>query len=586
MVTAVAIKSSIAVLVWFCSLLHCSISFQPMSQAGKSHRPNFVSPLQSFDGGEKEGDWRAFRAKLVQNETNKAAHPDASWTYDSGLLIEKGSIVLSRVEDSLGCHDLRQPYFAKCVVLIVEHDTEFTQGIILNRPSNIKMDDDDIVYVDDGGDRIFSSDDTNNKWRMSFGGDLAGLYDEEPLIVCLHNHSNSELAQSISDEVLPGVYLTSHLGARSLVASGVPPESIYTFYGFCGWDPGQLEKEVKRGSWSMVSVDPQTLWEELGTLIAPGYDPRKAGLEMWRGIVAATGRKDEECREINSFQELMLKEWATQLLMVSQEDASIAEIEDSDIYRALKAAGQPSLIRSGALVRGSSLDVSPYLLQDQFLHKSTILVLQETDDASVGLVLNLPSTDSYQVELMNGTVSFPIRYGGPGGDNDEDPLIWLHSKESLKKSNVGKAFNEGDIRSIWTCTLDDVIDSIAAGLARADDFILVQGYCVWEKEQGGAGGVMGEVMAGKLEPVSRDDASAVWAQLLLQKTLSDETLLLLNFQHSIDAWNAGNESTVGNITQGNIRCVFDSNMNVATLADNALMAWAKVFLLGNAEYYR
>jgi putative transcriptional regulator len=593
MLNAVAIKSVVIALISFTSLLHCSISYQPLLQPGRSLRVNRLSSLKSIDDDGTE-DWRAFRAKLVQNETVTSTDRETSWTYDTGLLIEKGSIVLSRVEDSLGCHDLRQPYFAKCVVLIVEHDKDFTQGIILNRPSNLNLDDQDIVYSDDKGEHLFPKDydddeasESFNLWRMFFGGDIADLYEENPLILCLHNHT-SELSKSISDEVLPGVYLTSHLGARTLVNSGLPPDSFYTFCGFCGWDPGQLEREVKRGSWYMVSVDSQTLWNDLQTLREPENDPRMVGLDMWRGIVKAIGRQDEESQEINTFQDLMLKEWATQMLMVSQDEDNPAEIEDSDIYRALKAAGQPSQIRIGALVHGSSLDVSPFLLQDQFLHKSTVLILQEMDDASLGIVLNLPSTDSYTVEMSNGsTITFPIRYGGPGGDGDEDPLIWLHSKESRKTMTIGKAkaLDEVDTRGIWACSLEHVIDSIESGIATPDDFILVQGFCVWEKEQAGSGGIMGEVMAGKFEPVSIDDTSDIWSQLLLQELLTEETLGP-NFQRAIDAWNAGVESNLGRTTKVESRHVFDSNVAVSTLSDNVLLAWMKIFLLGNAEYHR
>jgi putative transcriptional regulator len=588
MLNAVAIKSVVIALISFTSLLHCSISFQPLLQPGRSLRGDRLSSLKSIEDDSTE-DWRAFRAKLVKNETVTSIDRETSWTYDTGLLIEKGSIVLSRVEDSLGCHDLRQPYFAKCVVLIVEHNQEFTQGIILNRPSNLNFESQDLIYFDDEGDQKHYDDDeaseSFNLCRMFFGGDIADLYEEDPLLLCLHNHT-SQMAQNVSEEVLPGVYLTSHLEARTLVGSGLPPDSFYTFYGFCGWDPGQLESEVKRGSWFMVSVDSQTLWNDLQTLREPENDPRMVGLDMWRGIVKAIGRQDEESQEINTFQDLMLKEWATEMLMVSKDEDNPAEIEDSDIYRALKAAGQPSLIRIGALVRGSSLDVSPFLLQDQFLHKSTVLILQETDDASLGLVLNLPSTDSYTVEMSNGsTITFPIRYGGPGGDGDEDPLIWLHSKESRKTMTIEKKLDEEDTRGIWACSLEHVIDSIESGIATPDDFIVVQGFCVWEKEQAGSGGIKGEVMAGKFEPVSIDETSGVWSHLLLQELLTEETLGP-NFQCAIDAWNAGVESNLGSTTKVESRHVFDSNVSVSTLSNDALVAWMKIFLLGNAEYHR
>ena len=55
--------------------------------------------------------------------------------------IQEGTIVLSRVESRLGCHDLKQTYLHKAVVLIIDHDPDdFTQGIILNRASDLILD--------------------------------------------------------------------------------------------------------------------------------------------------------------------------------------------------------------------------------------------------------------------------------------------------------------------------------------------------------------------------------------------------------------------------------------------------------------
>lgn len=495
------------------------------------------------------------------------------------------------MEDALGCHDLRQPYFCKCVVLIVEHDSEFTQGIILNRPSNLNFNDQEIIYLDDDGTEIFpSQQDTEQdehvdekSWRMFFGGDIANVYEDNPLIVCLHNNT-SELAQSVSETVLPGIYLTSHLGARSLIYSGeAAEEDFYTFAGFCGWEPGQLEREVKRKSWYMVSADSNTIWNELKALRGPKNEPRKVGMDMWRGIVKAI-REDELPQDNNTFADLMLKEWATQMLMVGKDESDTADVEDSDIYRALKVAEQTSLL-PGTLVRGSSADLSPFLLQDQFLHKSIVLILNDSEFSSVGLVLNLPTTESYSITMSNGNVvDFPIRYGGPGGENEEeDPLIWLHNNESLKSMKIGKSLNNNeDADSVFTCALNDVISCLESGAAAPGDFLLVQGFCVWEKEADSAGGIKGQVLNGNFEVQTGGEVNKqVWSRLSTQERLSEETLSK-NIQLSVDAWSAG----FSPVNDRSIRTVFESEVKVSTLSDEALMNWMKIFLLGNAEYYR
>jgi uncharacterized protein YhdP len=81
MLNAVAIKSVVIALISFTSLLHCSISYQPLLQPGRSLRVNRLSSLKSIDDDGTE-DWRAFRAKLVQNETVTSTDRETSWTYD------------------------------------------------------------------------------------------------------------------------------------------------------------------------------------------------------------------------------------------------------------------------------------------------------------------------------------------------------------------------------------------------------------------------------------------------------------------------------------------------------------------------
>ena len=150
------------------------------------------------DDGEEEEDWRAFRAKLVMSESSFAKQEDeevasdddldgigalfqekakreltvsspkfelpegftpldpSQWAYDSGNIIEKGAIILGGAEQDFG-FGLRQQYFHKAVILVLDHDENtFTKGIILNRPSEKMM-----------------SDDVNGKeWRVWFGGDV------------------------------------------------------------------------------------------------------------------------------------------------------------------------------------------------------------------------------------------------------------------------------------------------------------------------------------------------------------------------------------------------------------------------------
>ena len=85
----------------------------------------------------------AFRAQLVMNESGyNLAHKcqsrlseHSTWAYNQDQVIEKGSIILSGVKQEYG-FGLRQQYFHKSVLMVLDHNSSFTKAIILNRPTS------------------------------------------------------------------------------------------------------------------------------------------------------------------------------------------------------------------------------------------------------------------------------------------------------------------------------------------------------------------------------------------------------------------------------------------------------------------
>lgn len=210
------------------------------------------------------GDWRAFRAKLVKGEKQsptadvKKAVDDSDldgigalfaddfvldatgggvdqkenygndelmtpldpsqWAYDSGDVIERGAVILGGVEQDFG-FGLRQQYFHKAAILVLDHDSTFTKGIILNRPTDLTLEDD----VNDG-----------QVWRVWFGGDVEGLNFQHPDIVCLHSLTN-DLATQASIPVMNDIKWTSFDNAKKLVKAGVANvRDFWVFVGYAG----------------------------------------------------------------------------------------------------------------------------------------------------------------------------------------------------------------------------------------------------------------------------------------------------------------------------------------------------------------
>jgi putative AlgH/UPF0301 family transcriptional regulator len=677
----------------------------------------YSNPI-SGDFDDDEDDWRAFRARLVlmmqqQNETehdqqqqsplsfldndsltmttmaatmatstttttsalsSSASSSPLLWTYDAGSLVEQGSILLSRIEPTWSCSDLDQPYLGKCVILILstqdehndEHDNDddqeegiirrrMTKGIILNRPSDLRLDSEgNVVVVGDGTSSGSGSgwdhedhfgrvileefEDTttleqrkDDQWRLFFGGEVSSIPDDEMMmldnneeeedyedydqeeeeeeatvILCLHNLS-SAAARQVSEQISPGVYITTHDEARSLVASGeATHDSFYLFYGCCVWEPDQLRQEVQNGSWYVASTNLQMLWDELAVLRDNSYDVRFAGLEMWNSLIDKLGKRQEVLRDRerkddnnDDFADLMLKEWITQNLAAEGQDTSGGVIDDSHIYRALQAAERPP-IQAGSLLRASSQPESPFVLENQYLHKATILVLQENSLASLGVILNLPTSDTYSLQITNTTyANFTVRYGGPTsiisvengvdsiGENEmvtqgEESMIWLHCCAGLKYLRTGKPLAAGDEHGVWTCTQEQVIKAIDLDFASADDFMLVKGLCVWEKEEG-AGGVLGQVMSGNLEVVSPDRIDGAWTMLRRQIFLKDKSFHY-NIGLADEAWlQAADEGVAAKInikhTTALQRNIYGSPFSIQELADRARSMWMKIHLL-------
>jgi putative transcriptional regulator len=122
---------------------------------------------------------------------------------------------------------LRDPNFARSVVLMIHHNQEGAMGVVINRPSdktvrevweligNDPCDRDDFIYI---------------------GGPVPG-----PLVAL---HTLEAFAQH---EVLPGLYVATHKDALDVIVRRQDAVRLYS--GHAGWGGGQLEGEMEAGGW-------------------------------------------------------------------------------------------------------------------------------------------------------------------------------------------------------------------------------------------------------------------------------------------------------------------------------------------------
>lgn len=169
---------------------------------------------------------------------------------------------------------LRDPNFARTIVLLLNVDADGCLGVVLNRPSSLAVTD-----VLEG-------------W-----GELA----DGPAVLFRGGPVDTDSALGVATVIVSG--LTEPLGWRRLYDStgivdlDTPTELVASslsglriFAGYAGWSAGQLDAEIGEGSWFVVpaeagdvfSADPDALWQrvlrrqggELAFMATMPADPR------------------------------------------------------------------------------------------------------------------------------------------------------------------------------------------------------------------------------------------------------------------------------------------------------------------------
>ena len=62
-------------------------------------------------------------------------------------------------------------------------------------------------------------------------------------------------------EVGTGITATASRKVLESIAAGTVPRSLVALVGYAGWAPGQLENEIRNGSWLPIDVAPELLFE-------------------------------------------------------------------------------------------------------------------------------------------------------------------------------------------------------------------------------------------------------------------------------------------------------------------------------------
>lgn len=148
---------------------------------------------------------------------------------------------------------LSDPNFARTVVLVTQAEDASTVGVIINRPTKLRL------------QQLLSREFSTEHYRDPVY--LGGPVMRQAIVAVFRS---ATVPQAPAFPVLKGIYLTMHPdNIEKLLAD---PKARYRIYaGFSGWAPRQLESELMRDGWYMLPADestifrstPEGMWEEL-----------------------------------------------------------------------------------------------------------------------------------------------------------------------------------------------------------------------------------------------------------------------------------------------------------------------------------
>jgi putative transcriptional regulator len=142
---------------------------------------------------------------------------------------------------------LRDPNFARTVVLMCLHSPENALGLVINRPSGLSV---KRVYEDLGLAVTADMEDRD----VMVGGPVQThqgwvLFTEE-----------GPLGEDDID-VGNGLRLSASRGVLERIANGTGPSRYLLLFGYAGWGPQQLEREIGEGGWIPAEFDEELIFD-------------------------------------------------------------------------------------------------------------------------------------------------------------------------------------------------------------------------------------------------------------------------------------------------------------------------------------
>lgn len=152
---------------------------------------------------------------------------------------------------------LEDPTFERTVVLLLDHDEDGALGVVLNRPSKVRVAD----VLGDWSAAVATP-------PVVFGGGPV-----EPTALVAIGRTTKEAARATDGwtPLFERLRLVDLEDDPALASQGLT--AMRVFSGYAGWAPDQLETEIVQGAWFPLDAEPQDVFSD---------DPD----ELWRRVLA------------------------------------------------------------------------------------------------------------------------------------------------------------------------------------------------------------------------------------------------------------------------------------------------------------
>lgn len=142
---------------------------------------------------------------------------------------------------------MQDPFFAKSLTYICEHNDQGAMGIVVNRPLSLTL------------KELFAQINLPleqpelEQERVHFGGPVQtdrGFVLHEP-------GGNWQSSLAVNEQI----GLTTSKDILQAVGNGSGPQHLLVTLGYAGWEQGQLEQELTQNAWLTVPATPRILFQ-------------------------------------------------------------------------------------------------------------------------------------------------------------------------------------------------------------------------------------------------------------------------------------------------------------------------------------